>query len=141
MKNTAVLIDTNVLLNYITGRTDPYSRESSEIVRMCACGDITGYISFHSLPTIWYILRKWDDAERRQSLKDICEIFALATASSRDVIDAIENVEFTDFEDCLQDKCAKDVGADYIITCNISDFSYSEVPAITPEQFIDMMKS
>ena len=141
MKNTVVLIDTNVLLNYITGRSDPFSQESAEIVKMCACGDVTGYISFHSLPTLWYILRKWDDAERRQSLKDICEIFSIATASSRDVIDAIETVEFTDFEDCLQDKCAKDVDADYIITCNISDFTHSEVPAITPGQFLDMVKS
>lgn len=32
-----------------------------------------------------------------------------------------------DFEDCLQDKCAKDIGADYIITCNVKDFENSEL--------------
>lgn len=40
------------------------------------------------------------------------------------------------FIDCLQDKCVKDVGADYIITCNVRDFENSEVPAITPDDFI-----
>ena len=32
-----------------------------------------------------------------------------------------------DFEDCLQDKCVKDIGADYIITCNVKDFENSEL--------------
>ena len=64
------------------------------------------------------------------------KIFTVATASQTEIIDAIEKDSFEDFEDCLQDKCAKDVGADYIITCNVRDFENSEVPAITPDDFI-----
>ena len=33
MRNTVLLIDTNVLLNYITNREDPYLEESVEIVK------------------------------------------------------------------------------------------------------------
>ena len=33
MKNTALLIDTNILLNYITNRADPHLEASVEIVR------------------------------------------------------------------------------------------------------------
>ena len=119
MRNSVILIDTNILLNYITNREDPYLEESVEIVKKCAVGECTGYIAFHTLSTLWYVLRKRSDSVRRQNLKDICEIFTVA-----------------DFEDCLQDKCAKDVGADYIITCNVRDFENSEVPAITPDDFI-----
>ena len=135
MKSMVLLIDTNVLLNYITNREDMYDQQSCDIIRLCATGECIGYIAFHTLPTIWYILRKWDNCKRRQSLKDICEIFTVASATQSEIIAAIENNEFIDFEDCLQDKCAKDVGADYIITCNIRDFENSEIPAITPDEF------
>ncbi len=53
MRNSVVLIDTNILLNYITNREDPYLEQSVEIVRKCAIGECTGYIgipyAFHSL--------------------------------------------------------------------------------------------
>lgn len=140
MRNTAVLIDTNVLLNYLTNREDSYLKESIEIVRMCAKGECTGYIAFHSLSTLWYVLRKRSDKERRQNLKDICEIFSVASASQSEILDAIEKENFEDFEDCLQDKCAKEVGADFIITCNTRDFENSEVPAITPDAFIKIVR-
>ena len=136
MRNMVLLIDTNILLNYITNRPDPYLEQSVEIVRKCANGECTGYIAFHTLSTLWYVLRKRNDKVRRENLKDICEIFTVATASQMEILDAIEKDSFEDFEDCLQDKCAKDVGADYIITCNTKDFVNSEIPAITPDEYI-----
>ena len=33
MRNSVLLIDTNILLNYITNREDPYLEQSVEIVR------------------------------------------------------------------------------------------------------------
>ena len=139
MKNTVLLIDTNVLLNYLTGRSDQYLDSSIKIVKMCASGECTGYIAFHTLSTLWYVLRKWSDKERRDSLKLVCQIFTVASASQGEILAAIENDKFSDFEDCLQDKCAKEVDADYIITCNINDFKNSDIPAVTPEQFIDQI--
>lgn len=140
MKSMVLLIDTNVLLNYLTNRDAMYSQQSCDIVRLCAIGECMGYIAFHTLPTIWYVLRRWDESKRRQSLRDICEIFTVASATQSEILDAIENYSFSDFEDCLQDKCAKDIGADYIITCNIRDFENSEVPAVTPDEFYRIFK-
>ena len=138
MRNMALLIDTNVILNYITNREDPYLEQSIQIVEMCAKGECTGQIAFHTISMLWYVLSKRSDKERRQSLRDICEIFTVATASQAEVLDAIEKEDFKDFEDCLQDKCAKNIGADYIITCNVEDFKNSEVKAITPDNFINL---
>ncbi|MBO5459549.1 MAG: hypothetical protein J5981_04790, partial [Lachnospira sp.] len=56
----------------------------------------------------------------------------------KEVLDAIEKDSFSDFEDCLQDKCAKEVRANYIITCNTKDFKNSEVTALTPGEFLEM---
>lgn len=77
MRNMAVLIDTNILLNYLTNRKDSFLKESIEPVRMCAKGECTGYIAFHSLSTLWHVLRKRSEKERSQNLKDICEKFSV----------------------------------------------------------------
>lgn len=60
--------------------------------------------------------------------------------SHEEVIKAIANEEFGDFEDCLQDRCAKGKGAQYIITRNGKDFAASEVPAVSPQDFLDIIK-
>ena len=139
MQNMVVLIDTNILLNYLTNREDDYLEQSIKIVEMCAIGECIGYIAFHTLSTLWYVLRKRSDKERRENLRDICEIFTVASASQNEILDAIDNNSFSDFEDCLQDKCAKEVGADYIITCNAKDFENSEVPEVNPKEFLKMI--
>lgn len=63
MRNMALLIDTNVILNYITNRDDPYLEQSVEVVRCCVDGRCTGYIAFHALSTLWYVLKDFEDSE------------------------------------------------------------------------------
>jgi predicted nucleic acid-binding protein len=140
MRNTAVLIDTNILLNYLTNRNDEYLEQSIEIVEMCAKGECDGYIAFHTLSTLWYVLRKRTDRERRENLRDICSIFTVTSTSQQEILDAIDKDNFPDFEDCLQDKCAKEIGADYIITINVKDYAESEIPAINPKDFLTMVR-
>ena len=53
-------------------------------------------------------------------------------------MNALDNANFKDFEDCLQDECAAAVHADYIITRNAKDFMYSRVKAVTPEEFLKL---
>ena len=136
MRSMVLLIDTNVILNYLLQRDDKDLDGSNVIVKKCASSECVGYIAFHTLSILWYVLRNKDEKIRREYLKTICEIFIVASASQEEILNAIENSEFKDFEDCLQDKCAKDVGADYIITCNVKDYINSEVEAITPCEFI-----
>lgn len=136
MKNMVLLIDTNVILNYLTQRTDWNSEASTAIVTKCAKGEFIGYIAFHTLSILWYVLRKKEDSTKREYLKTIFEIFDVASASQKEIIDAIKKDEFADFEDCLQDKCAKNISADYIITCNVKDYENSEIEAITPNDFL-----
>ena len=73
-KNMDILIDVNVILNYITERDDPFRESSKEIMKLCAEEEFNGYIAFHSLSIIWYALRKKTEQERRFWLKNICEI-------------------------------------------------------------------
>ena len=134
-----ILIDTNVAYTFLSKREDPYSAEAFKIMQLCAVGEICGYIAFHSISTIWYVCRKLNERERRQMLLRLCNILTVAGASHNEIIDAIKNVNFQDLEDCLQDKCAKEAGCDYIVTANLKDFINSEVSAITPDELLRLL--
>lgn len=131
-----ILVDTNVIIDFLTTR-EPYFDASSKVIAKCANGELTGYIAFHSIPNLWYILRKVPDDKRRKWLIDICEFLTVVGVNHDEVLRAIRMKDFKDFEDCLQDRCAKNIGANYIITRNAADFINSEVPAVSPEDFLE----
>lgn len=134
-----VLIDTNVIIDFLLKR-EPFSELAAEILQKCAGKELVGYLAFHSIPNIWYILRKVPEDKRREWLKDICSVLFVTGASHEEVLRAIENEKFGDFEDCLQDRCAKSKGAQYIITRNVKDFDGSEIQAVSPQEFLDVIK-
>ena len=135
------LLDTNILITYLSGREDPYAAECEQIVQMCSDEAMEGVVAFHSLSTIWYMTRKAPEEMRRGYIKQICVLFSIAGADNESVLKAIENQEFRDFEDALQDCCAAGSACDYIITANIKDFTnHSTIPAITPDAFITLMQ-
>lgn len=138
-KLISVLIDTNVVYTYLTEREDAYLNESRQIIYLCASERIKGYIAFHTLSNIWFIARKVPSEIRRSWLFRIYQILTVVGASHASVLEAIHNNNFPDFEDCLQDKCAKDAGCNYLITTNIKDFSNIEVHALTPHQFLELL--
>lgn len=132
-----ILVDTNVVIDFLLTR-EPFFDASAEVIRGCADGEVEGYIAFHSIPNLWYILRKISEEKRRKWLSDICSFLRVAGAKHEDVVKAIKMKEFRDFEDCLQDRCAESIGADFILTRNTEDFEGSVVRAIAPEEFLKM---
>ena len=138
-----VLVDTNVIINYLTGREDKYSEESDQIMTMCTNEEIEGYVAFHSLSIIWYFSGRQKEPEetRREWLDRVCKILTTASAGHGAVVEAVHNVEFKDFEDNMQDICAQSVNADYIVTVNTKDFEHSKVKAVTPDELVEIVYS
>ena len=136
-----ILVDTNVIINYISGREDKYSEASDTIMTMCAQEQIEGYVAFHSLSTIWYWSRKYSDFSRRNWIRRICTILKIVSATNKAVLEAINNTDFKDFEDNLQDCCAVTAGADYIVTVNVKDFEHSRVKAVTPGELLQIVSA
>ena len=137
MKNMLVLFDTNIILDILEKRL-PFYDASKSVLESCISGDVTGYIALHSISNIFYILRKrYSAADRRKLLLDILDLLQVAGADHDSVRKALQREDFSDFEDCLQDECAKQIHANYIITRNTDDFSNSNIPAITPSAFLE----
>ncbi len=134
------LIDTNVLLDFLLGR-EPYFSNADRIIKLCADKKIQGFMAAHSIPNMFYILRKdMTEEDRREMLLNLCDIFAIEGIDSAKIVAALKNSAFKDLEDCLQSDCAKRIRADYIVTRNIKDFAISEVPAILPEDFLKIVQ-
>lgn len=135
-----ILIDTNVLADLLLGR-NPYYDIAYDILTLCADKKVYGYLAAHSVPNLFYILRKFmTKEERRGALKDICQIVKVEEIDSFKIHSALDNEDFGDFEDCLQEECAVAIAADYIVTRNIKDFAASRVPAILPDEFLKKYK-
>ena len=132
------LIDTNVILDYLLER-QPQFTYSAQILTQCRAQQLKGFVAFHSISTIWYLLRKHPQEERRRALTEVTDMLTVTSASHEEVVNAIQNENFPDLEDCLQEKCALNVGADFIVTNNIKDFSASQIPAVTPKEFLEVI--
>jgi len=137
-KKPRILVDANVAYTYLSGRDDPYASEAVRIMELCSTGEMAGFIALHSVSIIWYLGRKLSDEKRRSMLLELCELLTVAGASHHKVVEAILNADFRDFEDCLQDKCAKEAECDYIVTANTRDYARSEIPAVTPDVLLEM---
>ena len=136
MKDMIVLIDTNIILDILIKRM-PFYESSNRVLSYCASGKLKGYIALHSISNIFYILRKYFSTdERRRLILGILDFLQITNATHEGVKRALNRNDFFDFEDCLQDECARRIFADYIIIRNISDFSKSHIPAITPADFL-----
>lgn len=128
-----VLIDANIVLDYLLRRDE--GNYAEQIIEKCYNGSIIGYIAFHSISIIWYILEKNKVENRRDMIYNICDILEVVSISNEDIKKAIKWEEFKDFEDCLQEICAETIGADYIITNNVGDFKLANIKAIVAKEF------
>ncbi|MCM1335390.1 MAG: PIN domain-containing protein [Bacteroides sp.] len=131
-----ILLDTNIMIDYLAKRPMFYEN-ARKIIALCTEESVNGCIAAHSVTNAFYILRKgMTPDELREALINICEIFTVIGVDRDHLISALQNVSFTDIEDCLQTECAKDFSAEWIVTRNIKDFANSKIPAILPEDFL-----
>lgn len=134
-----ILVDTNIVLDVLLKR-EPCANEAQIIMAKCANREIIGYLAAHSIPNLFYILRKsYTQQERRKFIKNLCGIFRISDLNADKILSAIDNEDFSDFEDCLQEECAVEVMADYIVTRNPANYKKSRVQVIEPNEFIKLL--
>lgn len=133
-----ILIDTNVLLDYLLER-EPFFEDAKKVILSCTEGNTRGCIAAHSISNMFFILRKdYTTKERREILSNICAIFDIEGIDKARLLSGLANEDFSDFEDCLQMECAKSYGAEYIVTRNVSDYSASDIKAVLPSEYLEL---
>ncbi len=135
-----ILIDTNIVIDYLAGRASFVSAEKI-IDNYCTEGKVQGFIAANAVPDIFYILRKdFSQTERRRILLDLLDILDVVSVDKHKLIESLNEEKFTDFEDCIQSKCADEIFADYIVTRNAKDFSESKTSVVSPDDFVKLME-
>jgi predicted nucleic acid-binding protein len=136
MKNMALLIDTNIVLDWLLER-QPFAENAKRIMEYCINGNLRCYLAGHTLLNIFYITRKEKSvAARKEILLMLCDCFEIIDIEKSMIISVLQNENWQDIEDGLQMQSAEQENLDYIITRDIKDFTNSQVKAILPEDFL-----
>ena len=132
-----LLIDTNVILDIFLKR-EPFFDASYGAVRKAIGQEENICISASAATDLFYLLRKDLQSKElaKQYIGNLKQLAHFADVQEQDIDKALSS-EMPDFEDAVVDAVAARIGAEYIITRNVRDFSKSAVPAITPADFLE----
>ena len=132
-----ILIDTNVALDYMLHRPDYTNAKIIHL--MVEQKFIIGYISASAITDIFFLAKgTLGKNPAKETLKDMLQVFKPATVTDNHIYQALD-LDWEDFEDSVQFVVGEGLAVDYIITRNSQDFSSSTIPAVTPEQFIQII--
>jgi len=140
MSALTVLIDTDVLIDFLTDR-GALTKTAKEIMQKTKENKINAFLAAHSVTNIFYILRKiYSVSERKQRLLNLCRFISIVEIGNTLLFKALLNDDFNDVEDCLQAECAMAINADYIVTRNIKDYAHSAIPAVLPKDMLKLIE-
>jgi len=134
-----LFLDTNVMLDFL-GERDPFYVSAAKIATLADKRSLQIIVSALSYATISYFLTKYDGLEKTKDklrkfkvISEICELDEV-------IIEKGLNSDFSDFEDSLQYFSALRAECDIIITRNGKDFKKSEIPVMSPDEFLNSIK-
>ena len=135
-----VLVDTNVVLDVLLKQA-PFYNDSFVIFQLADSKRISGVLAAISLTNIFYLLRKAkiDSAEVYQIMDKLAALFTVAPIVETTIAGALA-LRWKDFEDAVQFIAAKESKVEFIITRNKADYKTSEIPCMTPTEFIFYLK-
>ncbi len=135
-----LFLDTNVVIDLL-GEREPFYHSIAKIATLADKGKIQMYVSVFTYSTIYYILAK---LENKEIVKDKIRKFKVI-AETVDLTDKIVNKGLTsyfpDFEDALQYFCAVEMDCNIIITRNGKDFKNSVIPVLTPDEYLNSIRT
>lgn len=133
-----VFLDANVIIDVVQNRID-FVEASSKVLQLGLDGDCELCASDITFTTVSFYARKQRTLEQLydvlQSLRDFIDI----VPSGKLAIDWALQHKLHDFEDAVQYFSALRSGAEYIVSRNVRDYPYDDIPVLTPTEFLDMM--
>ena len=134
-----LLLDTNVVIDFM-GRKDPHFAAAEQVIAAGYFGDAKLWMPAQSAKDSYYVLSRYIDQQRVQhALLDLFEIVTPVALTSEDLVQAAR-LAWPDYEDCLVAVSAAKARADYLITRDKKGFGRSMVPALSPSEWVDMMR-
>jgi predicted nucleic acid-binding protein len=142
MVRAKLLVDTNVLIDYLSMR-EPFYDEARLLMIVGRVGEFELWMTSSQVTDLIYILSDGGKQslmpsvlERLRGLRTFVEVFAVGGAE----VDRMLASAWKDPEDALMFESALSLKADAIITRNAKDFESSLVRAMTAREFFNWLR-
>jgi len=129
-----VYIDTNIFLNSILNRDNEISKKVLYFLKEKDFEIILNDISIINIH--YYVEKDYDFEIAKKHIKLFLEEYTIISATTELLNKAVSS-DFKDFEDGVQYFCAKEYGADLIITNDKKGFRNSDIETINSTKFYD----
>ena len=138
---TDLFIDTDIIIGFLADRK-PFSREAATIFTLIEQKKLKGYTTSLTFSNLYYVLRKFESHNKVISrLDSLSKILGILNVEELTIKNALAS-GFPDFEDSIQYFSAiSNKKIDAIITRNTKDYKNSEIPVMTPGDFLISLQS
>ena len=134
-----ILVDLNIILDVLLDR-DPFEKEAALLWSLVESEKLSAYISATSVTNLFYILHRMIGVKKAKSIiVDVLDVFQVAGVNQAVIVDAI-HLPYSDFEDAVQESCARFSKLEAIITRNKKDFKRSNIPVYTASEFLAILQ-
>ena len=133
-----LFLDTNILIDVIANRK-PWVDEALVLLELAKQKKLTLIVADFSFINLAYITRKLFTQEELYALfSDLC-LYVKVVEVGGMIIKKSFQKRWKDMEDCVQYLVAKREEVDYLITRNEKDLPDSDIPVLSPSEFLDMI--
>lgn len=128
-------LDTNVCLDLL-GKRSPWHEQADTLIEWHIKESRRMAISVISVPPLSYLLMKYHNSEDiRNVLRQLFQLVELLDVTENMTKESVSS-SWNDLEDAIQYQCALFHQATCIITRNKKDYTLSEIPIFSPEEWI-----
>lgn len=131
------LLDTNVVLDAL-GHREPWAADAEALLFLASQGKADLYLSGSTITDVFYLVNRYvcHDAHKSMRVLDVLmESLGVVNVGMRECLFAA-HTPMGDYEDAVVAQAAKSAKLDHIVTRNLDDFRASEVPAISPHDYL-----
>jgi len=135
-----ILLDTNVVLDFILERPD-FIAEAEEIFVRLQNLEFEGFVSPITPVNAFYTTKKEVDSEAAfSSIKRLLTVVDVCLTGKAQMQMAF-SLGFSDYEDAVQCASAMAEGLDAIVTRNTNDYANSPIQIYSPAEFIEVLQN
>ncbi len=134
-----VLVDTNIVLDFVPAR-QPFFAEADEIFVRLLTGEFEAFVSAITPINVFYTTHKEKDKPTAfLAIEELLKVVEI-TRSDKFIFQNALIHGFSDYEDAVQCACALAENLDTIVTRNAKDYKNARIKIYSPHNFLARLK-
>ena len=131
-----VFVDANIIIA-VLNKEYPLFSNAARILSQNNRNDIQICTSPLCLAIAFYFsAKKSSESVAKNKIDLLCRNISVTTLDEKLSLQAIQNVKINNFEDGMEYYSALHYSCDYIVTEDLEDFHFSEIPVVNAQQFL-----